>query len=563
MYRVDRKGKQPDQSRLYGGLSGSVARMIDSVLSPIAPRFVLSRQKARAGSAALFNYDAAVSKRTRRDLRASSADQDLLIDLPKMRENSRAMCRDDGSAAAMVKVLEDNVVGTGMQPQMVVDPAVTGLTDAQVDKWNRGCEQLFRNWAESDADASENDSFEDLQRQVLRALVVDGEALLHRTYVDPAQQIGRELGTAFELIDADRLMDPPGTNADIRAGVEVGDRQQAIAYHITPRHPDDSNRRWRSTELQRNHPRRWARFAGGQLSVLHVFRRDRASQTRGVPFFAPCFGLVEAMNDMLSTELTAARAASKFCAFIKQSIDVNNPTFSQQPEGDWYEKLEEGTIRYLSDGEELQPYTPNRPGSSFEPFVVRVLRSICGALNLPYELVLKDFGRMNYSSARVALLEARRGFEVLQQLLVQKLCQPVLRAVIMDGVVSGVLPMPRGFLSRPAAFMRAYWQPPAWGWVDPVKEIEASRMAIENNLSTPQAEAARQGADAEMNLELRGRFLKRARDVEQRYGLTEGTLTATGSAAAPQPAAKPEAEEEDAEAKEEEEEEEETEEQPA
>lgn len=522
MYRVQNGSEE--SRRIYSGLGGFVARAVDSVLAPLAPRLVLERQKARAGSAALLNYNAAKSMRTRRAQRASSADQDLLNDLPKLRTNSRAMVRDDSSAAALVRVLEDNVVGTGMRPQMMVSREATGMTDKEADAWNSSCEQFFAAAAD-DLDASENDSFWGMQRLALRSLVVDGECLLHRTYIDEPGR--RTIGTAFEMIDVDRLVDPiEASTMDIRSGVEVGDRQNALAYWITPRHPDEWGTQWRTDRLKQNKAERWARYAGGQASILHLFRRDRSGQTRGVPFFAPCFGLVEAMNDMLETELQAARAAAKFCAFIKQTMDSNTISgLEQDKDGQWHERLESGTIRYLNEGEELVPYTPNRPGNNFEPFVVRVLRSITAALGLPYELVLKDFSKMNYSSARVALLEARRGFEVLQQLLVEKLCQPVFRAVILDGVINGKLKMPRGFMQRPSLFLRAYWQPPAWGWVDPVKEIESSRMAIENSLSTPQAEAARQGGDAESNLELRARFLKKAYETEKAYGLDKGELT--------------------------------------
>lgn len=521
--------------KLYSGLGGMVARAVDSVLSPIAPRLVLDRQRARLHTNALLSYDAAASKRTRRRLQASSADQDLLNDLPAIRMNARAMVRDDSSASALVRVLEDNVVGTGLRPQMMVDREAAGLTDGQAEDWNRSVEQF---WADvvDEIDATDNDSFHGLQRLVLRSMVVDGEALLHRTFIDDPNRI---VGTAFELIDVDRLQDPTDlAGRDIRSGVEMGPRANAVAYWITPRHPDDNGVRYATDRLKTNKAERLARYAGGQPSLLHVYKRDRASQTRGASFFAPCFGLVEAMNDMLETELQAARAASKFCAFIKQTLDVNNlGGIEQAADGQWHEKLESATIRYLNEGEELVPYTPNRPGAAFEPFVVRVLRSICAALGLPYELVAKDFGGMNYSSARVALLEARRGFEVLQQMLVEKLCQPVFRAMVMDGVVSGKLKMPRGFLQRPGRFLRAYWQPPAWGWVDPVKEIEASALAIENSLSTPQAEAARQGGDAEANLEARARHIAKARQVEQAYGLPDGTLTAKASTpAAPAPA---------------------------
>lgn len=546
-YSVNKGNPTP---ALYRGVSGSIARVIDATLRPFAPRFVLSRQRALAGTAAMLNYDMAQRKRTRRGQRAGSADTDLLQDLPEMRKNSRAMVRDDGAASAVVQVICDNVVGTGLHPQVMVDAQQAGISDTEADRWNHDCEQFWEA-AANEIDASENDSFVGLQTLVCRSLVTDGETLAHRTYIDNPQRL---VGTAFELIDVDRLADPQhGVAADIRSGIEVGDRQQAVAYWITPRHPDEMRARWANDTLRLNKAKRWARHAGGQPSILHIYRRSRPGQTRGVPFFAPCFGLVEAMNDMLETELNAARAAGKFCAFVKQTLD---PTalpgnLEQDQEGNWHERLESATIRYLNPGEELQSFSPNRPGNSFEPFVVRVLRSICAACNLPYELVAKDFGKMNYSSARVSLLEARRGFEVLQQLLVDKFCVPVFRATIVDGVISGKLRMPRGFLKNPLPFLRTYWQPPAWGWVDPVKEIDAAAAAIENSLSTPQAEAARQGGDAEANLEARARFMRRAMDVAERHGLPEGALLPppkAGAAAPPAPQEEPEPEPEPEEA---------------
>lgn len=530
MHRPMDKAAAP---RIYGGFSGAIARAVDAVLSPIAPRLVVARQRARIESSALLAYDMAQRKRTRRQQRASSADQDLLQDLPEMRKNSRAMVRDDSAAAAMVRVLQDNIVGTGLVPQMMVDRKALGLTDSDADRWNDDVEAF---WAQvsGQIDAAEGCKFAALQGLVLRSLVVDGEFLAHRVFVEDSQ-VARVVGTAWELIDVDRLQDPVDSVANVRSGVELGPRQNAVAYWITPRHPDEQVVRWRSAELTNNFPKRWARYAGGQPSVLHGYRRDRAGQTRGVPFFAPVFALVEAMNDMLETELQAARAAAKFCAFIKSSMDAAGYAgIEQDSDGQYYERLESATVKYLNPGEELVPYTPNRPGNNFEPFVVRMLRSICAAMGLPYELVAKDFSKMNYSSARVSLLEARRGFEVLQQQLVDDFCQPVFASIIIDGVISGKLRMPRGFLQNPAPFLQAYWQPPAWGWVDPVKEIEASAMAIQHSLSTPQAEAARQGGDAEANLEQRARFLRRAKQVEEAYDLDAGSLTSTGK---PAPAA--------------------------
>tara|TARA_R110002073_G_scaffold326370_1_gene506152 strand:+ start:4688 stop:6337 length:1650 start_codon:yes stop_codon:yes gene_type:complete len=510
---------------VYAGVGGFVAKAFDAVLAPFAPGTVLSRQRSRLQSTQLLNYDAAQRHRQRRLQQSSSADEDLLTSLPEMRVNSRAMARDDSAAAAMVRVLEDNVIGTGLVPQMMFDTErakLAGFTSSQAADYGRSVEQLFAE-AAPQIDASDNDDFEAMQRTALRNLVVDGEVLAHRIMVKESDQ-KRVVQTAFEMIDVDRLVDPNDMRPNVRAGVELGDRDNAVAYWITPRHPDENWTMHTQGRMRENLPVRSPRYAGGRQSILHMYRRDRPGQSRGVPFFAPCFGLVEAMNDMLETELQSTRAASKFCAFIKQTVDANDLGFEQDSDGMLHEELGSAEIRYLNKGEDLVPYSPNRPNSSFEPFVVRVLRSICASLGLPYELVLKDFGGMNYSSARVALLEARRGFDVLRQIVARKFCQPIFEATVFDAVVNRKIRVPRGFTNTPSLFLKAYWQPPAAGWVDPVKEVESSRLAVENNLSSPQAEAMRQGSDHEVLLRQRARHEKLRIEIEKEHELPAGTL---------------------------------------
>ena len=57
-------------------------------------------------------------------------------------------------------------------------------------------------------------------------------------------------------------------------------------------------------------------------------------------------------------------------------------------------------------GDKVAPFTPSRPNSGYGQFVENVLRHIGAGLNIPFELLMKDFSKTNYSSARAALLEA-------------------------------------------------------------------------------------------------------------------------------------------------------------
>lgn len=493
-----------------------------------AARLASPLQKARA---AMLRHDAAKMDRVRGAARSGSADGDLLPDLRVLREKSRAMVRDDAHAAAAVRVLVDNVVGDGIHPQAMVRPQETGLSQRQCDEWNKQVEALWYEWADRQADANDIGSFADLTRTVFRLRVVDGEALAHRVLVD---EPGRTLRTSWELVDPDRLEDPGFAQGDTRLGVELGARGQPVAYWITPYHPDDL-RFMTGRAIGRNMPERFERLRMGIWNVLHVFRRERPGQNRGLPLMAPALALFEHLHHYVDSELIAARANSNVAMFVKRPIDETDPDLTlshgDHPKDDgsaapvWHEYLEPGVIEYLNEGEEIQTFTPNRPGTTFDPFVVRMLRAIAAGMGLPYELVTKDFGQMSYSSARTVLQEARRAFKNEQDALISAWLQPAWETAIREAILVGRLPVFPSMVDNLRPFFAAHWIRPALGWVDPVKEIEAARQAVEANLSTPDIEASRCGLDSTDVLEARARFLVRAREIEKANGLEPGTLT--------------------------------------
>ncbi|HER27020.1 MAG TPA: phage portal protein, partial [Rhodospirillales bacterium] len=70
------------------------------------------------------------------------------------------------------------------------------------------------------------------------------------------------------------------------------------------------------------------------------------------------------------------------------------------------DRIEGGAVMPLYPGDKMSSFSPNRPSDKFAPFVDAMNRHVAASLNMPYELLLKDFSKTNYSSARAALLEA-------------------------------------------------------------------------------------------------------------------------------------------------------------
>ena len=179
---------------------------------------------------------------------------------------------------------------------------------------------------------------------------------------------------------------------------------------------------------------------------------------------------------------------------------------------DWQVKLEGGSIIPIFPGDKVAPFTPSRPNSAYGSFVENLLRHIGTGLNIPYELLLKDFSKTNYSSARSALLEAWRHFNGRRQWLADYWATPVYELWLEEMVNKGLVDAPDFYKNR-YAYTRCKWIGPGRGWVDPVKEAQACQLRMEIGLSTLENECASQGLDWEEVVEQRVREKNKLKEM--------------------------------------------------
>ena len=112
-----------------------------------------------------------------------------------------------------------------------------------------------------------------------------------------------------------------------------------------------------------------------------------------------------------------------------------------------------------------------RPGNNFDPFVVMCARIIGVAVGYPLELIMLDFSRTNYSSARASMGEARRGFRRWQRWLQTNVAIPWYKWQIARGIASGAIPA-----NKNAFKVRCQW--PGWNYIDPKKSAEANAIDV-------------------------------------------------------------------------------------
>lgn len=507
---------------IYDGVAGAIAKAVDNTVSIFAPRLAHDWRIARIKSAALIAHEGARVTEQQPRAESGSADAEILPDLRQLRDRSRNLIRDDAHAAATINIHEECVVGEGIRPQAACTPETTGMTDEQCAEWNQACNAEWERWAEDEADATRVGTFYDLQALALRCYLQDGDSIGHAV-------VGGDGLITCELIDADRIESPNGIDTQsIRGGVEIGPHGERLAFHILPNHPDD---RLLGAGSWTSQPTRVPVSDNGIVLVQHVFKRTRAGQTRGVPLLTASLLYSKNLHHYLDSELIAARAASNFALFIKRSANKTDQDFypvrdDEQATGQQYhQELSPGIIEYLNEGEEPVPFNPNRPGNAFEPFVVRVLRAIAASSGLSYEVVCRDFARMNLSSARAMLREIKRGFDLTRRRLVRGFCRPWWENVLRMAIGAGRLKPPARFLDNARPFLACDWVAPAYGMVDPETDVKGSMLSVDANLSDQWSEAAKYGLDAEQLLRKRARFYRMALDVEAEFDLEPGTLT--------------------------------------
>ena len=454
-----------------------------------------------------------------------SADHDLLVDLPKLRERSRDLIRNDGIASGAIDTIITNIIGSGIRPQSRLDKEALKINEDFAEQLQKQIEKIWDRWVDY-ADAGNRLDFYEMEELVERQRFVNGEAIVIPLRITDSQR-RRPYSLALQVVESDRLSTPVGFYSDksVRSGVEVGDYGEPRSYFIRNVHPGDINYSMQAGAFGLNNYTRYPAFNSlGDPNIFHLYHVKRPGQSRGEPFFSPVMNLFKDRFEYMESELVANRVAACFALFIKKDQAYTNSIMRGKDEnGQRMEELSPGLIEYLSPGESIESFSPNRPGGTFGLFIERVLRDISSGLNIPYEILAKDFSKSNYSNTRAALLEARRFFMMQQRFVADKFGQPVLIALMEEAYLMGELPI-LDFYQNRVAYVRSRWIAPGWQWVDPKNEVQAAVSAVDANLSTLAEEVATQGQDWEDSLEQRARELKKIKELEEKNGIK---MTAT------------------------------------
>lgn len=409
---------------------------------------------------------------------SSSADAELHHSLTQLRARSRQMVRDSSYAKRAKLIVVNNVVGTGvgMQAQVVTtrDNLAQRVNDDIEGQWAAWC-------AAPNCHTGGALHFHDLERAAMGQIFEAGECFIRKHY---ARFGSSRIPLALELIEPERLahefVEPGAGDArgEVRMGIEVDAFGRALAYWVRRYHPGD-------IRMHHGAADRYERVPAADMYHLRIV--DRWPQTRGEPWLHSVLRKIDEMNEYTGSEVAAARASSYYFATIK-TPDEPGGLADEEEEGTEQNvmNIEPLTIQELKPGEELEFHQPNRPNAALDPFMRHMLREVAAGCGVSYESLSRDYSQSNYSSSRLALLDDRDMWKVVQQWWIRNFRMPLHAAWLQQAVLARALDSvpPSQYAVEPSKFEAVHFKPRGWSWVDPTKEVNAYKEAIKAGLTT-------------------------------------------------------------------------------
>ena len=459
---------------------------------------------------------ASTKKRSLKGLtgKSSSPNEDINWNNFTLRQRGRLMFMTSPVARSAVETQKTKVVGTGLNLHSTIDAELLKMSPEAAKQWQKQTERKWRTWADNPehCDAIAMNSFAGMQQLAIVNMLPNGDVFgvfqrdFKKTPMNP-------YSLRIHMVEADRVSTPydartvaGGMRTDgvaknghkIYDGVEVDNRGKAVAIYICNIYANQMLKnvqdiKWQRVELRSSRT--------GLLNYVHILDSERPDQYRGVSYLAPVIEPMLNITRYTQSEVIGAMIQSWFTAWIKTETnpaefplaeasygDDDNPDIP--PDRNISENSNEyemgpGNILHLAPNEDVKFGTPQIPTPGFDTFVKVLCKEIGAALNIPYDVLLKEFNA-SYSASRAALMEAWEAFRMRRAMLVERFCQPVYETWLAEAVALGEINAP-GFFNDPvirAAWCKAEWLGPVQGHLDPTKEVKADILAVQHGFKT-------------------------------------------------------------------------------
>jgi len=318
----------------------------------------------------------------------------------------------------------------------------------------------------------------DADRLFLSRLIFDGEVILRKQWGYPSPY-----NFSWQFINPDYLdhnlnrIEPNGNLT--RMGVELdGTFKFPVAYWFLRKRPNDYFYTYHDIGGDR-----YYRVAANDIIHCHLITEDD-EQTRGWPWvFAAGLILFRLGKYQESALINAAIGASRGVYYEKTLPDgfVGDPS-ELEDSGEVTLDLPQGSGLELPYGTTAKVVDMKYPDQEFESFNNAMMLTAAMVFGTSYATTTGDLSKANFVSSRVGQTEEREQYKSIQQWMIDKWKKPGADEELYRAMISRQLPLPIGKLKQ---FNRIEFAGRRWGFVQPVDDMKANEMKMDNLIAAP------------------------------------------------------------------------------
>jgi lambda family phage portal protein len=399
----------------------------------------------------------------------------------KLRNYARYQERNHDIARGILNVLVRNVVG----PDGIAIEPMPMMRDGKVHQtFADQLMLLFKDWSRR-PEVTWTFDWAGAQRQAGRSWLRDGDAFA-QAVEGLSQRIdhGTRVPLSLELLEADLVpLDFEDLARNIKQGVECNDWGRPRAFHVYRDFPGEDSLFATFNDLKRVPAER----------MLHLARRDRLHQLRGVSIFASVVNRLEDLKDYEESERIAARIAAALTAVISRNPENDTNPQGTSEQGRPLLKLEAGTIfDGANAGDDITIVDSKRPNAGLEPFRNGQMRAVASGTSVSYSSGSKNYDG-SYSAQRQELVEQWPEYRCLTAEFVSQFVMPVWERFVGLAILSNQIKIPVDV--DPTTLTFAQFMGPPMPWIDPLKEAQANRLLVRSCFKSATQVVRERGSD--------------------------------------------------------------------
>ena len=466
---------------------------LDGIIGFISPEWGARREAWRQSLTEMRNYDAGNYDRGNANWRVlnQSAEFTDRYSRDNVRARARDLERNSDMMNSVIGAYKRNVIGGGYALQ-----AKTGS-----DKTNEIIQTAWKKWCKKqNCDVTGTQSFTQMMRMCVKRKKVDGGILIVKRYTKDGY-LPFKLQT-FEVDELDNSqMLPKKKGNKVVGGIEMNEYNKPMGYWI---------RQYSVDGMALSNP-----VYVDAKDVIFLYTKHRPSQVREMSDMSPTITRIRDANEFMIAVSVKERIAACLSVFIKKQLPTTG--IGRQngsvpgPHQDYQGKsIAPGMIKELNAGDEIQVVNPTGQATDAASYIKLQQRLVGAGQGISYEATSRDMSESNYSSTRQGIIEDDMTYAEEKEMLMEVMDE-IYETFIISLWLAGELDA-KDFWDNKDKYFEHAWITAPKKWIDPQKEANANKIALNTGQKTFKQIAAEQGRDWKEQIDEMAEVLEYAKD---------------------------------------------------